>query len=42
MPCSVKAAIKNRKNKNHNNPDNRGNKALILTFLLFARVSPIG
>jgi hypothetical protein len=35
---SVKAVIKNRKIKDQKNPDDSGNKALVLAFFLFTRV----
>jgi hypothetical protein len=39
MPYSVKAVIKNKKIKDHKNPDDSSNKALFLAFFLFTRGS---
>ncbi len=42
VPYSVKAVIKNKKIKGHKNPDDSSsNKALILAFFLFTRVSTL-
>jgi hypothetical protein len=39
VPYPVKAVIKNKKIKDHKNPDDSSNKALALAFFLFTRVS---
>jgi hypothetical protein len=38
VPYTVKAAIKNKKIKDHKHPDDSSNKTLILAFFLFTRV----